>query len=96
VYTNSFVPIRFFSELEHHHRLGPLVFDEIHKMITDSENHDAFKNFHALNTVKAVILGLSASLPPVLYPVLCELTGMTWQVLRTSSARKELKYQTII
>jgi len=64
-------------------------------MITNSKYRDAFKKFHALNTVKAVIFGLTASLPPVLYPVLCKLMGMTWQVLRTSSARKELKYQVV-
>lgn len=83
------------SDLEHHRRLGPLVFDEIHKMITDIEYRDAFQNFQGLHKVKAVIFGFSASIPPSLYPVLCELTGMTWRVLRTPSSRKELKYQVI-
>jgi superfamily II DNA helicase RecQ len=84
---------RFLSDLEHNRRLASIVFDEIHKIITDSGYRVAFKNFSALHTVDAVVFGLTGSLPPVLYPVLCELTSMTWKVLRTSSARKELKYQ---
>ena len=64
-------------------------------MITDSEYRRAFNNFHVLHKVKTVVFGLSASIPPSLYPVLCELTKMTWNVLRTPSTRKELKYQVI-
>ena len=71
------------------------MFDEIHKMITDADYRAAFQNFHALHRVKAVLFGLTGSLPPILYPVLCELTAMMWKVLRTSSCRKELKYQVI-
>ena len=71
------------------------MFDEIHKMITDADYRAAFQNFHALHRVKAVLFGLTGSLPPILYPVLCELTAMTWKVLQTSSCRKELKYQVI-
>lgn len=74
-------------------RLGPLIFDEIHKMITDSSYREAFVNFHKLNKVKAVIFGLTGSLPPSLYPVLCDLTLMSWKIIRTPSTRKELKYQ---
>lgn len=81
--------------MEHQHRLGPIVFDEIHKMITDSSYRDVFQNFHALNTVKAVIFGLTGSLPPSLYTVLCEMTATTWHILRTPSSRKELKYQVL-
>lgn len=86
---------RFISDLEYQRRLGPLVFDEIHKVITDSGYREAFKNFSALHTVKAVVFGLTGSLPPALYPVLCEFTAMTWKILRTSSVRKELKYQVV-
>lgn len=87
--------IRFMSGLEYHHRLGSLVFDEIHKVITDSDYRDAFKNFQSLHTVKAVIFGLTGSLPPALYPALCQLTAMTWKVIRTPSSRKELKYKVV-
>lgn len=38
---------------------------------------------------------MTGSLPPSLYPVLCEMTGITWQFVRTPSSRKELKYQVI-
>lgn len=86
---------RFISYLELHNRLGPLVFDEIHKIITDIDYRDAFRNFHALNSVNAVIFGFTGSLPPSLYPVLCELTAMTWKIIRTPSSRKELKYQVV-
>ena len=87
--------IRFLSQLEHQGRLGPLVFDEIHKIITDNDYRNAFKNFHSLHKVKAVVFGLTGSLPPSLYPVLCDLTKMTWKVIRTRSSRKELKYQVV-
>jgi hypothetical protein len=76
-------------------RLGPLIFDEIHKIITDSNYRDAFRNFHKLHKVNAVVFGLTGSLPPSLYPVLCELTSMSWRVIRTPSTRKELKYQVV-
>lgn len=83
------------SELEHHQRLGPLVFDEIQKIITDSLYREAFLNFHVVHKVKSVIFALTGSLSPSLYPALCELTGVTWKVLRTPSTRKEIKYQIV-
>ena len=87
--------IRFMRDLEHQGRLGPFVFDEIHKVITDSDYRDAFKNVRAFHEVKAVIFGLTGSLPPSLFNVLCALTSVTWKVLRTPSYRKELKYQVV-
>ena len=87
--------VRFFCDLENMGRLGPLVFDEIHKIITDISYRDAFHNFHSLNKVKAVIFGLTGSLPPSLYPALCELTAMSWKLIRTPSSRKELKYEVV-
>jgi superfamily II DNA helicase RecQ len=86
---------RFLSDLEYQGKLGPVVFDEIHKVITDSDYRDAFKNYHTVHSVKAVVFGLTGSLPPSLYPVLCELTAMNWKVIRTPSSRKELKYQVV-
>lgn len=86
---------RFLSDLEHQGRLGPIIFDEIHKIITDSDYRDAFKNFQNLLKVKAVVFGLTGSLPPSLYSVLCEMTTMRWKVIRTPSSRKELKYQVL-
>ena len=41
------------------------------------------------------MIGLTGSLPPSLYPVLCELTVIKWNVIRTPSSRKELKYQVV-
>ena len=64
-------------------------------MITDSAYRHAFVNFHSLHKVKGVLFGLSGSIPPSLYPKLCEITAMTWKVLRTPSSRKELKYQVV-
>jgi superfamily II DNA helicase RecQ len=87
--------VRFITKLDNHRRLGPIVFDEIHKIITDSNYRKAFKNFQVLHRVKAVIFGLTGTLPPHLYPVLCNLTQMTWKVIRTPSWRKELKYQVV-
>jgi superfamily II DNA helicase RecQ len=86
---------RFITGLDNHRRLGPVVFDEIHKLITDSNYRKAFKNFQVLLRIKAVIFGLTGTLPPHLYPVLCNLTQMTWKVIRTPSWRKELKYQVV-
>ena len=71
------------------------MFDEIQKMITYSEYRRAFNNFHVLHKVKTIVFGLSASIPPSLYPVLCELTKMSWNILRTPSTWKELKYQVV-
>jgi hypothetical protein len=87
--------IRFISDLEHQRRLGPIVFDEIHKIVTDSDYRSAFKNFDSLRTVKGVVFGLTGSLPPALYSALCQLTQMTWKLLRTPSSRKELKYEVV-
>ena len=86
---------RFISELEHNRRLGPLVFDEIHKLLTDSDYRNAFDNFRVLHMVKGVVFGLTGSLPPSLYPAFCEFTRMTWRIIRTPSSRKELKYQVV-
>ncbi|KAF8810835.1 P-loop containing nucleoside triphosphate hydrolase protein, partial [Phlegmacium glaucopus] len=88
--------VKFILELEHRRQLGPIVFDEIHKVITDSDYRDAFQNFYSLHNVKAVLFGLTGSLPPDLYLVLCQLTAMPWKVLRTSSSRKELRYQVVV
>lgn len=64
-------------------------------MITDSNYRDAFKNFLVLLKLKTVVFGLSGSIPPNLYPTLCQLTRTSWKVLRTPSSRKELKYQVV-
>ena len=83
------------SDLENSNTLGPLVFHEIHKLLTDSDYREAFTNFHVLNQIKTVIFGLTASLPPSLYVDFCKLTQMTWKVMRTPSWRKELKYDVV-
>ena len=81
--------------MDNHHRLGPVVFDEIHKLITDINYRNAFKNFHVLHRVKATLFALTGTFPQHLYPVLCQLTQMTWKVIRTPSWRRELKYKVV-
>ena len=82
-------------DLENMGRLGPLVFDEVHKLLTDSTYRTAFEHFHVLNKLKTVIFGLTGTLPPHLYAAFCEFTQMTWKIIRTPTWRKELKYDVV-
>lgn len=74
-------------------RLYRLVFDEIHKVITDIGYRDAFNLFPRLNLAGVTIFGSSASIPPHLLLALFQLTQTPWKVIRTPSNRKELVYQ---
>ena len=74
-------------------RLYRVVFDEIHKVISDINYREAFHFFPQLNGAGVSIFGPSASIPDHLIPSLCQLTKTTWKVIRTPSNRKELVYE---
>jgi len=86
---------RYLSDLHLQNSLFQLVFDEIHKVITDSNFRDVFRQFWTLKLVPIPILGLTGSLPETLMPVFHKLTGLSWKILRMSSNRKELVYGVI-
>lgn len=81
------------KELEHTNRLNIIVFDEIHKVLTDKEYRDPFKHFSVLNLVQTILVGLTGSLPPQLLDSFLEATKTTWRVIRTPSHRRELRYE---
>lgn len=70
-----------------------VVFDEIHKVITDIGYREAFALFSRLNLSGVTLFGSSASIPDHLIPALFQLTKTPWRVIRTPSNRKELVYQ---
>lgn len=70
-----------------------IVFDEIHKVLTDREYRDPFKSFSVLNLVKTILVGLTGSLPPHLLDSFFAATETTWKVIRTPSHRRELLYE---
>jgi hypothetical protein len=74
-------------------RLYRLVFDEIHKVITDIGYRDVFNLFPRLNMAGVSIFGSSASIPDHLILALFQLTNTPWKVIRTPSNRKELVYE---
>ena len=47
---------RYLQELEHSDRLNIIVFDEVHKVLTDSDYRDPFKSFSVLNLVKTILV----------------------------------------
>lgn len=81
--------------LQHQNRLNCIIFDEVHKVLTDIQYRPSFEKFWVLNTVKAPIYALSGSLPPSTMAEFIRLTGTTWQVVRTPSNRPELAYSVI-
>ncbi|KAH9477263.1 ATP-dependent DNA helicase tlh1 [Psilocybe cubensis] len=83
------------ASLEHQKRLNCIIFDEVHKVVTDITYRPSFEKFWVLNKVKAPIYGLSGSLPPSTMAEFNQLTGTTWKVVRTTSNRPELAYRII-
>lgn len=79
--------------MEANGRLHIIVFEEIHKILTDRQYRQAFENFHVLNKVKTIIVGLSGSLPPQALESFIAFTKTTWRVIRTSSVRSELRQE---
>jgi hypothetical protein len=79
--------------LEHASRLNIIIFDEIHKVLTDHSYREPFLNFWVLNLVKTAIIGLDGSLPPECLPEFFSLTHTSWRVIRTPSNRLELGYE---
>lgn len=75
----------YLKDLEHTDRLNIIVFDEIHKVLTDKEYRDPFKKFPVLNFVKTILVGLTGSLPPQLLDAFTQATKTTWKVIRTPS-----------
>ena len=73
-------------------RLYRVVFDEIHKVITDIGYREAFNLFPRLNLAGVALFGSSASIPDHLVLALTQLTNTPWRVIRTPSNRKELVY----
>ncbi|PPQ82196.1 hypothetical protein CVT24_012794, partial [Panaeolus cyanescens] len=71
--------------------LASIWFDEIHKIVTESDYRAAMQNVRYLVKLKCVKIGLSASLPPHLFNYFSALTEISWTTIRTSSARPELK-----
>ncbi|KAF8868612.1 hypothetical protein CPB84DRAFT_1857350 [Gymnopilus junonius] len=83
----------WFRDMEHGGRLAIIVFDEIHKVITDQDYREPFKKFWVLNLVNTIIVGLTGTLPPQLLPRFTELTKTHWRIIRTPSVRRELCYE---
>ena len=81
------------QDLEHQGRLNLIIFDEIHKVLTDHSYRNVFLEFWVLNLVKTAIVGLDGSLPPECIPEFFSLTNTSWRVIRTPSNRPELGYE---
>ncbi|KJA16332.1 hypothetical protein HYPSUDRAFT_207128 [Hypholoma sublateritium FD-334 SS-4] len=86
---------KYLAKLEHAGRLNCIVYDEVHKLMTDKDFRDAFDNFWVLNTVKAVKFAFSGSIPPSTLALFSQLTKTTWRIVRTPSNRPELAYKII-
>lgn len=97
LYFNAFQVLKPFYRdlqwLEHEGCLALIVFDKIHKVLTDSKYCNTFSYFWVLNLVKTPIFGLSGLLPPSAVPKFFSLTNTTWRVIRTPSNRSELGYE---
>lgn len=94
--TKGYRLIRYCSclkTLEHEKRLNLIVFDEVHKLLTDHRYRDVFLQFWVLNLVKTPIVALDGSIPPACLSEFSGLTNTTWRVLRTPSHRPELGYE---
>lgn len=74
-------------------QLFKIVFDEIHKVLTDVSYRTSFLNSPLLNLAGCQIIGLSASLPPHLIDDMHAATKNNWRVIRMPSNRKELAYE---
>lgn len=83
---------RYFLDLYRSKRLQLIVFDEVHKILTDSSFRDSFDNFDVLQKVSTPILGLSATIPPCLMDEFIARTRTSWFPIRTSTSRPEFKY----
>lgn len=81
--------------MQHAGRLNCIVYDEIHKLMTDQGFRDAFENFWVLNTVSTVKFAFSGSMPPSTLDHFFRLTKTTWRVVRTPSNRPELAYKIV-
>lgn len=87
--------LRQLAMLEHAGRLNCIVYDEVHKLMTDQGFRDAFDNFWVLNTVKAAKFAFSGSVPPSTLALFFRLTKTAWRVVRTPSNRPELAYKIV-
>ncbi|KAF8953005.1 hypothetical protein BDZ97DRAFT_1930113 [Flammula alnicola] len=83
----------YLKNLELTGRLHIIVFDEIHKVMTDQGYRDSFGDFCVLNSVKTIIVGLTGSLPPHAINAFTDLTKTTWRIIRTPSTCRELCYE---
>ncbi len=94
-YLRHFFFRRDLARLRNQKRLNIIVFDEIHKLLTDKDYRDVFNSFWVLNTVDTPIVGLSGSIPPSTIDELVRLTKTTWHIIRAPSVRPELSYKII-
>jgi len=85
--------LSYLQDLEHSNRLNLIVFDEIHKVLTDRTYRESFNEFWILNLVKTPIIGLDGSLPASCLSEFFSCTKTSWRVIRTSSNRLELGYE---
>jgi hypothetical protein len=74
-------------------QLYRVVFDEIHKVITDITYREAFFLFPRLYLAGVLIFGSSASIPQHLVLALFQLIKTHWKVICTLSNHKELIYE---
>ena len=91
-FSNKFLR-SFVMQTANEKRLYRIVFDEIHKIVTDIDYRDVFHLFPRLNLAGVSIFAPSASVPQHLVSAIFELTKTHWRAIRTPSNRKELAYE---
>lgn len=73
-------------------RLFRIIFDEVHKLITDLDFRSSFNFFWSLNLVGIPLISFTASFPDHLVREFNILTRTSWRIIRMPSNRKELMY----
>jgi superfamily II DNA helicase RecQ len=86
---------RYIKTLENTRRLFRVIFDEVHKLITDINFRESFNFFWSLNLVQIPLITLTASFPEHLVKDFSMLTKTIWKIIRMPSNRKELMYNVI-
>ncbi|CAA7265621.1 unnamed protein product [Cyclocybe aegerita] len=81
------------QQMENNDRLDRLVFDEVHKLLTDGGYRPVFSHFSKLSALRSPIVGLSGSFPQRLFGPFSQNTGIIWRQIRMPSNRKELRYE---
>ncbi|KAJ6530698.1 P-loop containing nucleoside triphosphate hydrolase protein [Mycena capillaripes] len=84
---------QFLMTLCLHDRVSWIVFDEIHKCLTDISYRPIMALIKSLHRYGVPILGFSGTIPPQLEPDLFEITGHDrWDVIRMGVSRPNVRF----